>query len=162
MLDLNTFTVLLDTSDKIYMKTYKDMQHHINKWTTWFFLSLQLFSLWQGIILSGFLNIYHFPGRFDEDGSFIGQYVTVSKNKQRISNELTAAVANGATYVWTLIRRIIINIWYEEFQAISKKSQNIYSDLYYLSVKSSERKDCGLLRAAKSVMSNHHKIGSQK
>jgi len=38
-------------------------------------------------------------GRFDEDGSFIGQYVTVSKNKQRISNELTAAVANGATYV---------------------------------------------------------------
>ena len=50
-------------------------------------------------ILSGVLNIYHFPGRFDEDGSFIGQYVTVSKNKQRISNELTAAVANGATYV---------------------------------------------------------------
>ena len=45
-------------------------------------------------------NTYiHFSGRFDEDGSFIGQYVTVSKNKQRISNELTAAVANGATYV---------------------------------------------------------------
>ena len=127
-----------------------------------YFLLLQLFSLWQGIILSSFLNIYHFPGRFDEDGSFIGQYVTVSKTKQRISNELTAAVANGATYVWTLIRKIIMNILYQEFQAISKKSQNIYSDLYYLSVKSSERKDCGLLRAAKSVMSNHHKIGSQK
>ena len=43
-----------------------------------------------------------FPGRFDEDGSFIGQYVTVTKNKQRISNELTAAVANGATYVWSV------------------------------------------------------------
>ena len=56
------------------------------------------------------LKFYYFPGRFDEDGSFIGQYVTVSKNKQRISNELTAAVANGATYVWT----IIMNIWYEE------------------------------------------------
>ena len=44
-------------------------------------------------------NFMFFAGRFDEDGSFIGQYVTVSKNKQRISNELTAAVANGATYV---------------------------------------------------------------
>ena len=45
-------------------------------------------------------------GRFDEDGSFIGQYVTVSKNKQRISNELTAAAASapsGATYVWKII-----------------------------------------------------------
>ena len=41
-------------------------------------------------------------GRFDEDGSFIGQYVTVTKTKHRVSNELTAAVAaeaSGATYV---------------------------------------------------------------
>lgn len=50
--------------------------------------------------LTCYINVhYYLSGRFDEDGSFIGQYVTVSKNKQRISNELTAAVANGATYV---------------------------------------------------------------
>ena len=37
-----------------------------------------------------------------KDGSFIGQYVTVTKTKHRVSNELTAAVAaeaSGATYV---------------------------------------------------------------
>ena len=40
-------------------------------------------------------------GRFDEDGSWIGVYGTNSKkdNKKRISNELTAASAAGATYV---------------------------------------------------------------
>jgi len=46
-----------------------------------------------------FVTAFYPDGRFDEDGSFIGQYVTVTKNKQRISNELTAAAASGATYV---------------------------------------------------------------
>ena len=38
-------------------------------------------------------------GRFDEDGSWIGVYGTSKKEKKRISNELTAATAAGATYV---------------------------------------------------------------
>jgi len=39
--------------------------------------------------------------RFDEDGSWIGQYGTINKKQKRISNELTAASASagGATYV---------------------------------------------------------------
>ena len=51
------------------------------------------------LFFANIISHFKFSGRFDEDGSFIGQYVTVTKNKQRISNELTAAAASGATYV---------------------------------------------------------------
>jgi len=37
-------------------------------------------------------------GRFDEDGSWIGQYGTMSRKQQRISNEASPPIG-AATYV---------------------------------------------------------------
>ena len=49
--------------------------------------------------ISSSISTLYVPGRFDEDGSWIGQYGTLRrKQQQRISTE--SGLPPGATYVW--------------------------------------------------------------